>query len=108
MWRRILKKKGSNIIFPVILRLLGRTTFVEKGKEMEINILKDRGGEDYQVVGNIIHPCVEVSDSEELLARSAQHFSRNQRHSAEVIFFIRSREKLFPYKYGILVPILNK
>ena len=55
---------GSNIIFPMILRLLGRLSSGEEGKGtenfVEKNIYKNRGREEYQVVGNFIHPCLQV------------------------------------------------
>ena len=56
--KNIAWKKGSNIIFH-ILRLLGRISSGEKGKETKISgkkikIYKNGGGEEYQVVGNFI------------------------------------------------------
>ena len=50
-------ERGSIIIFPMILRLFGRIASGEKRKVTEISgkkikIIKNVGGEDYQVVGN--------------------------------------------------------
>ena len=54
------KGKGSNIIFPIILRLLGRISIGKEGKGTETLVKKIKiyfkgGGEEYQV-GNFIHP----------------------------------------------------
>ena len=51
----------GNIIFHIILKLLGRISSREKGKGIEslgkkIKILKNGDGEEYEVVGNFIHP----------------------------------------------------
>ena len=62
--KNITWKKGereSNIILPIILRLLGRLSSgtKRKGDENfgeENQGLKNGGGEEYQVVGNFIHP----------------------------------------------------
>ena len=55
------RKSGSNIIFPIILRLLGRISSKGKlnGKEIWGKIIKLKNigdGEKYKVVGNFIHP----------------------------------------------------
>ena len=60
------RERRSNIIFPLILRLLGRLSSVERGgrgrtflgrlSRFKIN----GGGEEYQVVGNFIHPGTKV------------------------------------------------
>ena len=55
-------KKGSYIIFLIILRMLGR---ISRGKEDgniegKKIILKNGGGEEIQVIGNFIHPCTPV------------------------------------------------
>ena len=52
------RERGSNIIFPIILRLLGRISGGGKGKgtEKKIKIRKNLSGEEYQVVVNFIHP----------------------------------------------------
>jgi len=53
-------------MFPVIFRLLRRISSGEEGKGAEIlgkNIkifFKNGGGEEYQVVGNFIHPWVKT------------------------------------------------
>ena len=52
------RERGSKIIVPMILKLLGR---ISRGKVTEIlgkkiKIIKNGGGEEYQVVGNFIHP----------------------------------------------------
>ena len=54
--------RASNIICSIILRLLGRISSREYGKGTKIsgekiNIFKNVVGEEYQVVGNFIHPC---------------------------------------------------
>ena len=53
--------RGRNIIFFIIVMLLGRILSVEMGKRMEIlakkiKILNNRVGEEYQVVENFLHP----------------------------------------------------
>ena len=54
-------KRGSNIVFLIILRLLGRISNVEEnGNFEEENQDLNVGGEEYKVVGNFIHPCLEV------------------------------------------------
>jgi len=60
-----IRERGSNIIFPIILRLLGRISSGEDGKKTgilgkKINIIINGVGEEYQVVGNFIHPFVNV------------------------------------------------
>ena len=51
------KERGSKIIFPIILRLEGISS---GGEEKRTDILgkkiKNRRGEEYQVIGNFIHP----------------------------------------------------
>ena len=60
--RRILhgkKERGSNIIFPLIFRLLERISSEEKGAEIfgrKPRFKKNRGGEEYQVVANLYTP----------------------------------------------------
>ena len=47
------KRKGSNIIIPVILRLWGRISSEKKVKEIsgkKFKLKKNWGGEEYQVV----------------------------------------------------------
>ena len=64
MWGRILSKKNvrvSNIVFPVIFSLLGKISSGKKQKRTEISekkikVLKNGGGEEYQAVGNFMHP----------------------------------------------------
>ena len=58
------RRKGeSNIISPIILRLLGRTSIGERVRGRKFlgrkSISKKRNGrgEEYKVVGNFIHPC---------------------------------------------------
>ena len=53
-------ERGSNIIFAIILKLLGRISTGEEGKEIEIlgkyiKVFKNGDKEEYQVVGNFIH-----------------------------------------------------
>ena len=60
--KNITWEKGNNIIFPIILRLLGRILSEENGKGTEISgkkikMFKNGVGEEYHVVGNFIHPC---------------------------------------------------
>ena len=45
-------KRGSNIIFPLLLWLLGRIEVEKKKQDIKNGI-----GEEYQVVWNFIHPC---------------------------------------------------
>ena len=54
------RERGSNILFPTLLTLLGIISRGEEGKWSEIfgkkiKILKNGFGEEYQVVGNFIH-----------------------------------------------------
>ena len=65
LWGRILREtRESNVFLPLILRLLlllGRKLSGETGKEAckyekENHDLKNGGGEEYQVLGNYIHP----------------------------------------------------
>ena len=52
-------ERGSNIIFPIISRLLERISIGEKGTEIlvkKIKIVKNGDGEKYQVAGISIHP----------------------------------------------------
>ena len=57
------RERRSNIIFPKILRLLplGRISRGEGGQDghfwEENKAFKKWGGEEYQVLGNFIHPC---------------------------------------------------
>ena len=56
------RESGSNIIFPIILRLLGRISSGEEGMGTDmlgkkIKILKNGCWEEYQVAWNFIHPC---------------------------------------------------
>ena len=59
------RERGSNIIFPLILRLFRRISSGEEGKgfgnyEEENKALKmNWGGEEYQVEGNFINPWTE-------------------------------------------------
>ena len=55
-------EKRENIVFSIILSLLGRISSGEEGKRTEIlgkkiKIQENGDGEEYQVVGNFIHPC---------------------------------------------------
>ena len=59
------RESGSNIIFPILLNLLGRvgSGAEEKGTKIfgkKIKILNSRDGEEYQVAGNFIHPCSSI------------------------------------------------
>ena len=61
--KRVKKGIGSNIISPILFRLLGRisTREEEKGTEIlekKIMIKKNGDGKEYQVVGNFIHPTI--------------------------------------------------
>ena len=65
LWGRILREaRDSNVLLPLILRLLlllGRKLSGETGKkackfEKENQDLQNGGGEEYQVLGNYIHP----------------------------------------------------
>ena len=49
--------KGSNVIFPMILRLFGRTS---NGEVLghQIKIFQNRGGEEYQVQGTSYTPAL--------------------------------------------------
>ena len=54
-------ERGSNINSPIIFRPPGKISIGEKGKGNEIlgkkiKILPNGVGEEYQVVGNFIHP----------------------------------------------------
>ena len=55
------RERGSNITFPIILRLFG----MEEGKNgekfgQENHDLENGGGEEYQVVENFKHPCKQL------------------------------------------------
>ena len=57
MRKKVKRERGSNIIFPIILELLGRILIGEKGKETgKIKIFKRMDGAENQVLGNFIHP----------------------------------------------------
>ena len=86
------RERGSNIIFPIIMRQLGRISSGEKGKEMEISgmkikIKKNGGGEKYQVVENFIHPWIiqdtSESDEDDILSEPDPGTSRLRLHSDE-------------------------
>ena len=54
-------ERGSNFIFPLIFRLLGRISSGEEVKATEImgekiKIKKNGDWEEYQFVGNFVHP----------------------------------------------------
>ena len=51
------RERGSNIIFPTILSLLGRISSGEKDGNFwgKNQVLINGGEEEYQVVGNFIH-----------------------------------------------------
>ena len=59
--------RGININFPIILGLFGRISSGGKGKGKKIKIWKNGAGEEYQVVGNFIHPCTYLYQSIYLL-----------------------------------------
>ena len=50
------KWKGGAIIFPENIEAVGKNIKSEMGKGMEIL----RNGEEYQVAGNFIQPCLEI------------------------------------------------
>ena len=60
MEKNITLERGSNIIIPIILRLLERILSGEEGNYWEENQdFKNGGGEEYQVVRNFTHPYVQ-------------------------------------------------
>ena len=83
------REQESNFISPVTLRLLGRISSREDGKrteilEKKIKILKDCGGEEYQVVGNFLHPCDQVLGLKSA-GISADYLGSAQKESNKVI-----------------------
>ena len=109
-------KGGSNIIFPLILRVLRKSSGEmndEHGNFGEENQdLKTGGGEENQVIGNFIHPCLMlivafgtsillVSDLTAPLEASFHIFTESacsrELHFVQCTFctkLMRSREKL--------------
>ena len=66
---KIITWKGKQYHLPFNIEAVGKHIKWGKGTEslgMKIKILKSEGGEEYQVVGNFIHPCkgVERVDGE--------------------------------------------
>ena len=57
--KNITWKKGSNIIFPVFLGCWKEGKRTEIFRE-QIKMLKNGDGEEYQVGGNLIHPCPRI------------------------------------------------
>ena len=60
-------KRGSNIIFPIILKLLGRILSGKGDNKFreENQDFKKWDGEEYQVAGNFIHPWMAEGDVKE-------------------------------------------
>ena len=47
-------QRGNNVIYPIITR--EEYQMGKRGRGRKINILKNENGEEYQVLGNFIHP----------------------------------------------------
>ena len=86
-------ERGSNIIFPIILRLLGRIS--SEGEWKKIKIFKNGGGrEEYQVLEYFIHPCV--------LCRFAVDLHHRLERVSFMNPYIFSLEELFQTRFNKL------
>ena len=77
------RERGSNIMIPLILRLFESGT---KGKGIEISMkkikIKKMGplhGEEYEVIGNFIHPGMAINLSLSLIPASRPHPRRRRK-----------------------------
>ena len=58
-------ERGSNIIFPVKIKAVGKNRREQK--------LKNCGWEEYQIAGNFIHPCIQAKDLRALTSLQQKH-----------------------------------
>ena len=87
------RKRGSIIISPLILRLMGRISSVKEGKGTKILGKKIKmnngGGEEYQVVVSFIQPCGKVSE----LGQIPERVSHEEDEGADIQILTENPKK---------------